>query len=55
MGEEEGTIEEQEHEMLYRVFRFSDTITREVMTPRTDVVMIDVEDPLEDSFHQYLQ
>ncbi len=51
VGEEEGTIEEQEHEMLYRVFRFSDTITREVMTPRTDVVMIDVEDPLEDSIN----
>jgi len=51
VGEEEGTIEEQEHEMLYRVFRFSDTITREVMTPRADVVMIDVEDPLEDSIN----
>ncbi|MBT8507136.1 hypothetical protein AZH53_01655 [Methanomicrobiaceae archaeon CYW5] len=51
VGEEEGTIEEQEHEMLYRVFRFSETIAREVMTPRADVVMIDVEDPLEDSIN----
>ena len=41
VGEESGTIEEEEHEMLYRVFRFSDTTAREVMTPRGDVCMIE--------------
>ncbi len=40
VGEEEGTIEEQEREMLYSVLRFGDTTVREVMTPRVDVIMI---------------
>ena len=40
VGEEEGTIEEQEREMLYSVLRFGDTTVREVMTPRVDAIMI---------------
>ncbi len=49
VGEEAGTIEEEEHEMLYRVFRFTDTIAKEAMTSRADVVMIDEKNSLEDS------
>jgi CBS domain containing-hemolysin-like protein len=49
VGEEEGTIEEEEHEMLYRVFAFSDTRTREVMTPRADAVLINQNSSLEDT------
>ncbi len=41
VGEEEGTIEEEERDMLYSVLRFGDTTVREVMTPRVDVVMIE--------------
>ncbi|NLN09428.1 hemolysin family protein [Methanoculleus sp. DTU007] len=41
VGEEEGTIEEEERDMLYSVLRFGDTTAREVMTPRVDVVMIE--------------
>ncbi len=41
VGEEEGTIEQEEREMLYSVLRFGDTTVREVMTPRFDVVLID--------------
>jgi putative hemolysin len=51
VGEEAGTIEEEEHEMLYRVFRFSDTIAREIMTPRADVVMVDEKSSLEASIN----
>ncbi len=40
VGEESGAIEENERAMLHSVFRFGDTIAREVMTPRPDVVMI---------------
>ncbi|UHQ98611.1 hemolysin family protein (plasmid) [Natrinema zhouii] len=36
-GESEGIIEADEREMLQRVFRFNDTIAKEVMTPRLDV------------------
>ena len=41
VGQEEGTIEKDEQEMLHSVFEFSDTRVREVMTPRVDVIMIE--------------
>ncbi len=41
VGQEEGTIEKDEQEMLHSVFEFSDTRVREVMTPRIDVVMLE--------------
>ena len=41
LGEEEGTIEKDEQEMLYNVLAFGDTMAREVMTPRLDVVMVE--------------
>ncbi|MBP2132854.1 CBS domain containing-hemolysin-like protein [Methanomicrobium sp. W14] len=49
VGEESGTIEEEEHEMLYRVFRFTDTIAREAMTPRGDVKMVNDQSSLEEA------
>jgi len=49
VGEEEGTIEEQEREMLYSVLRFGDTTVREVMTPRVDVVMVEDTSTLENA------
>ncbi|QLG60640.1 hemolysin family protein [Halorarum salinum] len=36
-GEREGVIEEDEREMLDRIFRFNRTIAKEVMTPRLDI------------------
>jgi putative hemolysin len=53
VGEEAGTIEEEEHEMLYRVFRFGDTTAREIMTPRGDVVLIDESGSLEESINLF--
>lgn len=41
VGQEEGTIEKDEQEMLHSVFEFGDTRVREAMTPRIDVVMIE--------------
>jgi CBS domain containing-hemolysin-like protein len=40
IGEEEGTIEEDEKEMLHRIFEFGDTEVSEVMIPRTEMVAI---------------
>jgi CBS domain containing-hemolysin-like protein len=39
-GEQEGVIEEEEREMLDRIFRFNNTIAKEVMTPRLDVTAV---------------
>lgn len=47
-GEEEGVIEEDEKEMIYSIFELGDTIAREVMVPRIDIVAVDVETPLEE-------
>ncbi|MFQ5974990.1 MAG: hemolysin family protein [Candidatus Hydrothermarchaeales archaeon] len=43
VGEEEGVIEKDEAEMIESVFEFGDTAVTEVMTPRVDMVCVDIE------------
>jgi len=45
-GEEGGSIEEDEKEMIYSIFDIGDTLAREIMIPRMDVLALDVETPL---------
>ena len=40
IGEEAGTLEEEERELLHRVFEFGDMMVSEVMVPRTEIVSI---------------
>ncbi|MCX7855600.1 MAG: hemolysin family protein [Anaerolineae bacterium] len=47
-GEEEGVIEEDEKEMIYSIFELGETMAREVMVPRIDIVAVDVQTPLEE-------
>jgi putative hemolysin len=44
-AEETGAIEEQEEEMVYKVFDFADKEVHEVMVPRPEVVALSVELP----------
>lgn len=47
-AEEAGEIEEEERELLDSVFEFTDTVAREVMTPRVDMEAVPLEsDPAE--------
>jgi CBS domain containing-hemolysin-like protein len=46
VGHEEGVFEEEEKELIHSVFEFGDTIVREVMVPRPDIVAIDYRKPL---------
>jgi putative hemolysin len=46
-GQEEGSIEDDEKEMIYSVFQFNDRVAREIMVPRIDVVGLDVDATLE--------
>jgi CBS domain containing-hemolysin-like protein len=46
VGHEEGSIAEQEKELIHSVFHFSETVVREVMKPRPDIVAIEVSQPL---------
>jgi putative hemolysin len=43
VGEEEGVIEEKEREMIHSIFEFGDTVVREVMRPRVDIVAVPAE------------
>ena len=40
LGEEEGTIQEDESEMIQSVLEFDDKMVREIMTPRVDITSI---------------
>jgi putative hemolysin len=47
-GTKAGVFEEGEHEMIKRVFRFSDRRARALMTPRNEIVWIDLADSPEE-------
>jgi len=40
VGEEQGTLEKEEHKMLHGIIELSETMVREIMVPRTDVTMM---------------
>lgn len=42
--EEEGEINEEEKELIHNIFEFDDTNASEIMTPRADMFVIDVND-----------
>ena len=48
-GEEGGSIEQDERQMIHSVFQFSDTLVREVMIPRINVLALDVETKLSEA------
>lgn len=54
-GEEEGVIAEDEHEMLQRIFRFTEIIAKEVMTPRLDIDAVSTEQSLEEAIETCVQ
>lgn len=44
VGEEKGVIEESQKEMINNIFEFDDIVASDVMTHRTDVVAVDIND-----------
>jgi len=54
-GEEEGVIEEEEKAMIYSIFELGDTLVREVMVPRIDVVALDVETPMLEAVNRIIK
>ncbi len=44
VGAEQKVLEEQERQMIHSVIEFGDTIVREVMTPRPNVIAVSVDD-----------
>ncbi len=54
-GEREGVIEEDEREMLQRIFRFNQTIAKEVMTPRLDMTGISKDAGIDEAIETCIQ
>ena len=48
-AEEQDVIEEEEKKLIHSIFEFGDTLVREVMIPRTDMVMLEEEAGLEEA------
>lgn len=48
-GEETGVIEEAQKDMINNIFEFGDITAEDIMTPRTDVEALDVEDTVFDA------
>jgi putative hemolysin len=46
-GQEEGILEHDEGEMIQSIVHFGDKVAREVMTPRTQIVAVDINTPVD--------
>ena len=54
-GERAGVLEEDEREMLQRIFRFTNTIAKEVMTPRLDMDAVPKEATVDEAIQRCVQ
>ncbi len=48
-GQQEGVLEQGERRMIYSIFELGDTLAREVMVPRIDVLALDVRTTLQEA------
>ena len=45
-GQPEGSLDQGEREMIYSIFQFGDTLAKEIMVPRIDVLALDIKSTL---------
>jgi CBS domain containing-hemolysin-like protein len=55
VGEEEGVLKEQVKEMIHSIFDLDDTLAREVMVPRIDIVAVEADTPVLEAMNIILQ
>lgn len=48
-GQDDGTLEQEERQMIYSIFQFSDTLCREIMVPRIDVFALEASTTVKDA------
>ena len=53
-GEEEGVLREDEKEMIYSIFDLSDTLAREIMVPRIDLVAVGVNESVAEALQKIM-
>lgn len=54
-GSEGGVLEDEEKEMIYSIIRFGDTVAREVMVPRIDIVALELGCTLEEALQTIIE
>lgn len=54
-GEEGGLLKEEEKEMIYSIFDLGDTLAREIMVPRIDVVAVEADTPVAEALDIILE
>lgn len=54
-GQEQGEIDETGKDMINAVFEFDDVFAYEIMTPRTDVYMVDLHEPVSEFVDEMLE
>lgn len=55
VGQEAGFLKEEGAKMINSIFAFDDKVAYEVMTPRTDVFTIDIDDPQEEYLDELME
>lgn len=48
-GQTDGALEKEERQMIYSIFQFGDTLAREIMIPRIDMLALDVNTTVQDA------
>lgn len=51
----ESTLEKGEREMIYSIFRFSETMAKEIMVPRMDVLALEVNTTISNARHEFIK
>jgi len=51
----ESTLEKGEREMIYSIFRFSETMAKEIMVPRMDVLALDVNTTISEARREFIK
>ena len=51
----ESTLEKGEREMIYSIFRFSETMAKDIMVPRMDVLALEVTTTISDARHEFIK
>lgn len=54
-GQESGVLKEEGRKMINSIFEFDDKLAYEIMTPRTDVFAIDINDPVADFLDELME
>ena len=54
-GQQEGVLEQDERQMIFSIFRLGDTLTREIMVPRIDVIALEINSTLPEAVETLLQ